>query len=140
KSDNQESYGFNNKDNRVINGLSGSGTVNLNNPTRPPGSTPGGLKTITVNGSDPTGSDTLIVNGIAGQLDNLRYLPTRVGAGTVVNDNAPQPNVLFTGVEHLTEVVQQADGDGVRIDGTTGNDAIEFFHGLTSDSGSFVAT
>ena len=44
-------------------------------------------------------------------LDNLRNLPTNTGAGTVVNDSAPQPDVLFTRVEHLT-VVQQADGDG----------------------------
>ena len=138
--DNQESYEFNNKDNLVINGLAGSDVINLNNQVRPTGATPGGLKTITVNGGDPTASDTLIVNGLAGQLDNLRYIPTNVGAGTVVNDNAPQPNVLFTGTEHLTLVVQQTDGDGVRIDGTTGNDAVEYSHGTTSGSGSFVAS
>ncbi len=28
----------------------------------------------------------------------------------------------------------------MRLEGTTGNDAIEFFHGLTSDSGSFTGT
>jgi len=132
---------FTNKDNLIIDAGAGSDVVNLNNPVRPTGATPGGLKTITVNGGDPTASDTLIVNGIAGgQLDNLRYIPTSVGAGTVLNDNAPQPNVLFTGTEHLTLVVQQADGDGVRVDGTTGNDAIEFSHGSTSSSGSFVGT
>lgn len=136
--DEQESYEFNNKTNLVINALAGSDTINLhyNNIVNPAGLT----GTITVNGADPTASDTLIVNGINGVLDNLRYLPTSVGAGTVINDNEPQPNVLFTGIEHLTEVVQQADGDGVRIEGTIGNDAIEFFEGVTSDSGSFVGT
>jgi len=140
--DNQESYEFNYKDHLVINALAGSDEINLhyNNTSSPAGATPGGLKDITVNGADPTASDTLIVNGISGVLDNLRYLPTSVGAGTVINDNAPQPNVLFTGIEHLNLVVQQADGDGVRIDGTIGNDAIEFLHGATSDSGSFVGT
>jgi Ca2+-binding RTX toxin-like protein len=138
--DNFETLEFSNKDNLIINALGGDDTINLNNPNRPTGSTPGGLKTITVNGGDPTASDTLIVNGISGVLDNLRYLPTSVGTGTVINDNEPQPNVLFTTVEHLKLVVQQADGDGVRVDGTTGNDAVEFFHGLTSDSGQFVGT
>src|SRR5207244_1024603 len=104
-----------------IDGQGGSDTISLNNP-----STPTGLTGITINGGDPTaGSDTLVVNGIAGQLDNLRYIPTAVGAGNVVNDNAAQPQVNFTGMEHLTLVVQQADGDGVRVDGTTGDDAIE---------------
>lgn len=136
--DNNETYEFNNKTNLVLNGLSGDDTINLSyqNTTNPAGLT----GTITVNGGDPSASDTLIVNGIAGTLDNLRYLPTAVGAGTVLNDNAPQPNVNFTGIELLTEVVQQADGDGVRQDGTTGNDAIEFFHGVTSDRGTFIGT
>src|SRR5262249_41712566 len=63
-----------------------------------------------------------------------------VGAGHVINDTAAQPDVFFTGVEHLTLVLQQADADGIRVEGTTGNDAIEFFHGVTSDKGSFVGT
>ncbi len=136
--DNFEPIEFQNKTNLVIDAGAGSDTINLhyNSTANPTGLT----GTITVDGGDPTGSDTLIVNGIDGVLDNLRYLPTAVGAGTVVNDTQPQPNVLFTGIEHLTEVVQQTDGDGVRIDGTAGNDAVEFFHGLTGDSGSFVGT
>jgi hypothetical protein len=136
--DNFEPIKFKNKTNLIINALAGSDTINLhyNNTVNPVGLT----GTITVDGADPTGSDTLVVNGIDGELDNLRYIPTAVGAGTVVNNSQPQPSVNFTGIEHLTEVIQQADGDGVRLEGTTGNDAIEFFHGLTSDSGMFVGT
>ncbi|MFN0021054.1 MAG: dockerin type I domain-containing protein [Pirellulaceae bacterium] len=134
--DNFEPVEFDNKTNVVINAGAGSDTINLNNQTTPSGLT----GTITVAGGDPTGSDTLILNGISGLLDNLRYLPTNVGAGTVVNDGASQPNVLFTGTEHLTLVIQQADGDGVRVDGTTGNDAVEYSHGATSGSGSFAGT
>ncbi len=136
--DNNETIEFNNKTNLIINGLAGSDTINLhyNNTTNPAGLT----GTITVNGGDPTDSDTLVVNGLSGVLDNLRYLPTAAGAGTVINDSEPQPNVLFTGIEHLSTVVEQADGDGVRLDGTTGNDAFEFTHGLTSDSGTFTGT
>ncbi|MBI3837471.1 MAG: hypothetical protein HY288_06010, partial [Planctomycetia bacterium] len=138
--DNQETYEFSNKDNLVINALAGNDTINLNNPSRPTGATAGGLKNITVNGGDPTASDTLIVNGLVGVLDNLRHIPTGQGAGNVVNDSAAQPQVKFTGVEHLSVVVQQADGDGVRLDGTTGNDRVEFFHGPTGDSGIFRGT
>ena len=86
------------------------------------------------------GTDTLTVNGIAGQLDNLRYDPTAAGAGTVINDNGQQPPVNFSGIEQLTLGIQQADGDGIRMEGTTGNDALEFFQGVTADSGSFVGT
>src|SRR5205807_2648620 len=46
--DNFEAVEFSNKDHLIINGLDGSDTINLNNPTRPPGLTPGGLKDITV--------------------------------------------------------------------------------------------
>src|SRR5262249_738599 len=96
--------------------------------------------TITVNGGDPTASDTLVINGITGNLDDLRYLPSAVGAGTVVNDSAPQPNVVFTGIEHLDLVVQSPDGDAVRVEGTTGNDNLEFFPGVTADAGTFRGT
>ncbi|MDD4888483.1 MAG: FG-GAP-like repeat-containing protein [Phycisphaerae bacterium] len=134
--DNQESYEFSNKTNLVINGQAGSDEINLNNPNTPTGLT----GTITVNGNDPTASDTLIVNGIAGTLDNLRHNPTGLGAGNVINDSAPQPQVNFTGVEHLTLVVQEADGDGVRLEGTVGNDQFEFTPGATRDSGTFTGT
>lgn len=134
--DNFEPVEFLAKGNLTIDARAGSDTINLNNPTTPTGL----IGTITVNGQDPTASDTLIVNGIAGTLDDLRYLPNNVGSGNVTNDSAAQPVVVFTGVEHLTLVVQQADGDGIRLDGTTGNDALEFFHGVTSDRGSFVGT
>jgi len=58
----------------------------------------------------------------------------------VVNDAGGQAPVNFTGIEHLTLVVQQADGDDVRMEGTIGDDRIEFFHGVTGDSGTFRGT
>ncbi|KKM72636.1 hypothetical protein LCGC14_1418530, partial [marine sediment metagenome] len=59
--DNFEPIEFINKQNLVIDAGAGSDTIHLNNP-----STPTGLTSITVNGDDPTASDTLIVNGVAG--------------------------------------------------------------------------
>ena len=133
--DNFETYEFSNKTTLILDGMAGSDVVNLNNP-----STPTGLAGITVKGGDPSAGDTLIVNGIAGQLDNLRDLPTAAGAGTVVNDNSPQPNVTYTGLESLHLTIQHSDGDGVRVDGTTGNDKMKFFHGSTDDTGTFDGT
>ncbi len=134
--DNFESLEFSNKTALAINALAGSDAIDLHNPTTPTGLT----GSITVNGGDPTASDTLVVNGSPTLFDNLRHIPTGAGEGSVVNDNGPQPPVNFTGIEHLTLVVQQVDGDGVRLDGTTGNDRIEFFHGPTGDSGTFRGT
>jgi len=119
----------------TISALAGSDEINLNNPF-----TPTGLTGITVNGDDPTASDTLIVNSVPGVLDNLRHNPTSVGAGNVVNDDVAQPTVSFTGIEHLKLVVQQSDGDGVRIEGTAGNDRFLFTPTARSDSGVFTGT
>lgn len=129
---------FSNKTNLVIDAGAGSDTINLNynSATNPTGLT----GNITINGGDPTASDTLVVNGIGGILDNLRFVPSAAGAGTVFNDSAPQPNVVFTGIEHLDLVVRQADVDSVRVEGTTGNDNIEFFSGLGADTGTFRGT
>ncbi len=129
--DNQESYEFNNKTNLVINGLAGSDTINMNNPTLPAGMT-AGTSNITVNGGDPTGTgpgaDTLIINrdGVTPLLD-----PTALGAGTV---SAPGlPNAPFTGIESLQIV---ADGiDSFNIDGTALDDQFVFTQGLTPETG-----
>ena len=134
--DNFETVNFTNKTTLTLNGEAGDDSFNLDKPA----TTPTGLTSIVVNGGDPTASDTLVVNGTAGSLDNLRYVPTNLGAGTVVVDSGPGPDVNFTGVEHLQLVVQQADGDGVRFDGTTGDDNIEFTQGSTAGSGTFSGT
>ncbi len=134
--DNFESIEFSNKTNLTINAGAGSDTINLHNQTRPTGMT----GVITVAGQDPTASDTLILNGMDGQLDDLRYDPTDAGAGTVINDSAPQPDVHFTGIEHLQVVLRQADGDAARFDGTIGNDNIEFIQGAVPNSGTFIGT
>ena len=117
---------FANMDNLTINALGGADTINLHNPTTPAGATSGGLKTITVNGGGPSDGDVLIVNGIPGQLDNLRHVPTADHAGSVINDSQPQPQVNYTGIDLLKIVVQESDGDGHRQDGTIGNDQFNF--------------
>jgi hypothetical protein len=147
--DDQESYEFNNKDNLVINGLAGSDTINLNNPTRPPGSTPGGLKNITVDVGDPTASDTLIVNGIAGggaaTRDQLVVSPTGTGAGHIAESTSAGGTaqadfvpVTFSNLEHLTLVGQNAELDRVASEGTGGNDTFEISPGATPDSGTIT--
>ena len=138
--DNQETYEFSNKDNLVINALAGSDTVNLNNSSRPTGATLGGLKNISVVGADPTGSDTLIVNGVAGSIDDLQFAPTGTGSGTVTENNllpAFTP-VTFSGIEHMSMVGQSADGDSFRELGTVGNDTFDVTPGAVSDAGTIT--
>ncbi len=148
--DNQESYEFNNKDNLAINGLAGNDTINLNNQgPRPTGATPGGLKNITIDGGDPTASDTLIVNGIAGGApatrDELVVTPTSTGAGTIVESGSAGATaqadfvpVTFSTIEHLNLVGQSAELDQIASRGTGGNDTFEVSPGATPDAGTIT--
>ncbi len=128
--DNFESIEFSNKTALTINGLAGSDEINLNNP-----STPTGLTTITVNGGDPTGSDTLIMNSVG---HNLVLEPTALGAGTVNYFSSSLPSTPFTGIESLELVDTSTSPFG--IDGTTGNDQFEYIPGATPDTGTVVGT
>ncbi len=136
--DNQESYEFNNKTSLVINGLAGSDQINLNDATTPAGLT----GSISVNGGDPTAAgDTLIVNGVAGSTDALVYSPTAVGAGSVA-DGTIQPQVNFTGMENVSIVGQDADGDTLAFNApaTAGLGTVVTYNpGSTSDSGTISA-
>jgi hypothetical protein len=58
--DTLEPINFTNKSALTVNGLAGTDTFSLNNPN-----TPTGLASIVVSGSGSTGSDALIVNGVA---------------------------------------------------------------------------
>ncbi|MFZ1007472.1 MAG: hypothetical protein WAN65_11580, partial [Candidatus Sulfotelmatobacter sp.] len=136
--DNQESFEFNNKTNLVINSLAGDDTINLNNPTTPAGLT----GNITVNGGDPTASDTLIVNGIPGTSDRFQVQPTAVGAGNVFDYSSGAatlaPQVAYTGIEALTIVGQTADGDSLSDLGTMGDDTFEVGFGADPSSGTLT--
>jgi len=88
-----ETIEFSNKTNLVINAGAGSDTINLNNPA-----TPTALAGITVDGGDPTASDTVIVNGTAGE-DAIIYTPLTDDSGTV-SGAQPVP-VAITGAESL---------------------------------------
>ncbi|MCO6455897.1 MAG: hypothetical protein J5I93_11420 [Pirellulaceae bacterium] len=137
--DNFEPIEFLNKTNLTIDAGAGSDTINLNyqNPAQ---SAPGGLTgTITVNGQDPTGSDQLILNTRATVLDDLILAPLAQGAGSVESSGG-LPTTEFTGVEHLTVVMQPNEQDSFAIDGTSGNDQWSFAPGATSDTGTFTGT
>src|SRR5205085_7622731 len=116
--------------------LAGSDTINLNNPN-----TPTGLTSITVNGGDPTaGSDTLIVNGIAGASDKFVVEPSAAGAGKVRDvtngfGNPLAPPVDYSGVETLRIAGQTGDGDSLADAGTTGDDTFELSGGPDPASG-----
>jgi hypothetical protein len=130
--DNQETIEFTSTTSLTINGLAGSDTINLNNPSTPAGLTGG----ITVSGGDPTGTgDTLIVNGLPGIGDNFFANPTGTGSGTVTKIGGSQPVVTFSGLEQLGFVGQATDSDTFHYTGTTGNDTHEYTPGSTPDAG-----
>ncbi|HMF18242.1 MAG TPA: hypothetical protein VKE98_13610, partial [Gemmataceae bacterium] len=76
--DNLESYEFNNKTNLVLNGNGGTDAFSLNNA-----STPASLTSITVNGGDPTTSNSLSVHGTAATVSVATDTNTITGAGPV---------------------------------------------------------
>jgi len=116
-----ETIEFANYGTLLINAGAGSDHINLNNPNAPTA-----LGNITVNAGDPTGSDTLVINGRPGVQDQLRLAPTATGNGTVTGFAMP---VNFTGIEHLKAVLQPLASDHFTVDGMTGNDD---FHIATS--------
>ena len=97
----------------------GSDEISLNNPV-----TATELTEINVAGGDPTASDTLVINSIDGVVDALRLQPSAQGEGTVISLGG-NPPVNYSEIEHISLVLQGDDGEGLDIDGTTGDDRFE---------------
>jgi hypothetical protein len=135
--DNQESYEFSKKTQLVINGEAGSDEINLNDSTTPTGmstmtATPG----ITVNGGDPTASDTLIVNGTSGN-DTINYSPSAtIGSGKVAITGLP--TVVFGGIEALT-IDGQGGTDALTVTTPAGGNVVTYTPGATGDSGTITS-
>ncbi|PYK29096.1 MAG: hypothetical protein DME57_11410, partial [Verrucomicrobia bacterium] len=92
-----------------------------------------------VNINAGAGDDVVILEGKPGALNNLRYLPTGFGAGTVGDDSDSSiPTIHFTEVERIELQVQPADGDSVRVDGTIGNDDIQLYPDQSPGSGTVM--
>ena len=136
--DNFEPINFTAVDNLAINSGHGSDNINLNNPFVPTGDTAGGLKSISVVGGDPTASDTLVVNGIAGTADDFVVQPTGAGAGTVHDAVATFVPVTFAGMGNLVIAGQSADGDALSVGDTANDDTVTYTPGATVDAGSIT--
>ncbi len=138
--DNFEAIEFSSKTNLVINGEAGSDLINLNNPNVPAGLT----GTITVNGDDPTASDTLIVNGTTGA-DTFTYTPDAITPGNgkvTVAPAAPAPAlppVMFTGIGNL-DINGQGGDDKLVLDDVVGFNTVTLTPGAAVDSGSVTVT
>jgi hypothetical protein len=129
--DDFESVEFSNKAALVLNAGGGSDEISLNNL-----STPTGLTGITVNGGDPTGSDTVIINGTpAGEA--IGFAPTAADAGTVTI--AGLPTVTLTGTEHLL-INGQSGGDALTVTtpASAGGNLVWLTPGALADQGSIV--
>jgi hypothetical protein len=125
--DSFEPIEFSAKVSLTISAGAGSDTINLNNPT-----TPTGLTSITVDGADPTASDTLIVNGTSGA-DTITYEPgTTAGAGTISVNAQPPISMLHS--EHLI-INGQGGGDTLKVDTENINGTQVLTPGSSFDSG-----
>ena len=133
--DASEPINFTAKTTLTINGLAGTDTISLGDPA-----TPTGLGAITVNGNNPTGNDTLIVNGTAGVADNFVVIPMGVGTGTVSDTGAAAPGVTFTGIGNLSIVGQAGDADSLHVGDTAGNDIVQYTPGTVIDTGVITGT
>jgi Ca2+-binding RTX toxin-like protein len=125
-----ETIEFSNKDVLTINALAGSDTINLNNP-----GTPTGLTAITVNGGDPTASDTVIVNGTTGA--DAVFIDTLTSDGARVTGLSATVNI--TTAEHLT-INGQGGGDSLTYTTPAGSDDVTYTPGSTPDSGTITGT
>ncbi|MDP6717652.1 MAG: hypothetical protein QGF59_03315, partial [Pirellulaceae bacterium] len=105
-----ETIEFNNKTNLILNGNAGDDVISLNNST-----TPASLTGITVNGNDPTASDTLVLNDLdAGNTVTIATAtntvtgaePVPVIYGTIesisLTTTVPGAEVAFTGSANYT--------------------------------------
>jgi hypothetical protein len=128
--DNFESMEFSNKVNLSINGLAGSDTINLNDP-----SVPTALTSINVDGGDPTaGSDTLIVNGTTAA-DTVLIAPTVPGAGLVAFTGSETLTIGFTAIESLL-YNGQGGGDALTVESPAGVQTVTYTPGSATDSAS----
>lgn len=127
--DNLEYIDFSAKTTLTINALGGSDTISLNNA-----STPTGLTGITVNGGDPSGSDTVLVNGTSG-LDAINYTPTGVDSGTV--QVGALPLVTISAAEHLV-INGQGGNDNLTVTTPVGGQVIVLDDGPLADAASIT--
>ncbi len=122
---------FVNKPTLQIDSGAGDDVINLNNP-----STPTGLTGITVNGGNPTASDTLIVNGTTGN-DTLNYSPSAtIGSGTVQVNALPL--ITFNTIEGLT-IDGQGGNDALTVT-TPGDNNVKYTPSIAPDAGSVAIT
>ncbi|MFM8475698.1 MAG: beta strand repeat-containing protein, partial [Planctomycetaceae bacterium] len=128
--DNQEILVFANKSSLILNGEGGSDHFSLNNPI-----TPAGLTSITVNGGDPTGSDSLLVNGRSGVFDNILVTPTGTGSGSVTAITAGFVPVLFNSTEELRIVDAITDSEQLNFIATAAADTFTWHPGTSADAG-----
>jgi len=114
----------------IINGQDGNDSITINAlPDNVPTNIDGG-----------GGTDSMTVHAVQGILSPLVYEPTSEGAGTVVDFFSYRNDIDLIGMESLHFTGQLADLDLLGIDGTIGNDQLEYVPGLTSDAGTILTT
>ena len=121
-----ETIEFANKANLTLNGNAGDDKISLNY-----GDTPDALTGITVNGNNPTVSDTVVVNGTSAA--DAILVNTLTNDGAVITGAQPVP-VTVTTAEHLV-IDGQGGTDTLTVETPDGNDQVTLYPGSTPDTG-----
>jgi len=123
--DNQESIEFSNKTQLVINAGAGTDTIGINKNEN----TPSGLFGITINGGDPSDSDTLNVTGVGAAVT------VDTGAGTVTNATGTPGDVLIS-YSNIASLNLLAGIGNLTLDATAADDTVTVTPGLTTGANS----
>jgi hypothetical protein len=113
----------------TLNGRFGSDTFSVHSATLV------GVTTVNVIGGDPTASDTVVINGTAGQ-DDVNFAATAADAMTITGLG---PQIEVTAIEH---VIYNGQGgqDDLTFTTPAGPDEVVFTPGSQQDSGTIQAS
>jgi hypothetical protein len=124
--DNLEPINFTNKSTLTVNGQAGTDTFSLNNPN-----TPTGLGGIAVSGSGSTGSDALIVNGVAATI-GVDTAANKITGATGASGAVP---ITYDTIGTLT--VNAGPSTGLAI---SNSNTFSYTPGSTADAGTVLTS
>ena len=127
--DNQESYEFSQQDRTWSSTARPAATRSTSTTRRRP---PGLTGSITVNGGDPTASDTLIANGTAAA-DTIDFHARRAADAGTITGAGPVP-ITFATIENVV-INGQGGGDSLTVTTPAGMQLVTVTPGALADEG-----
>jgi Calx-beta domain. len=121
-----------------LDGLAGVDAFNLNRQPALP-FPPSGLTQISVNGGDPTGGDSLLINGTPAS-DTITVQPTGIGSAQVTGAQMVLIDVATTELLTINGLGGGLGGDELHFETLAGDQSFELSTGNASDNGSVLVT